>query len=396
MTDRTKRIIFLLAFLLSTAVIAFALYIVFFRSSPPPAIDTPPQTSQGTLPTIGEGTPVIPDLGQGGALPTPNTGTTTPTSLTESAVQYPTLMGGQVGYYDATDGRFYHVDAAGTITALSEAKFPNVTSTAWNTNGTKAVLEFPDGSNIVYDFTTNEQVTLPSHWEDFSFSPTGDEIAAKSLGLDAKSRYLVISSADGSHVQAVQPLGTNESLVQISWSPNNQIIAFANTATNGTGLDGKTLIPIGKNQENFKGISVEGRGFMPKWSPDGRTLLYSSHGDYSSERPLLWLADGSAGTVGEGRRDLGLYTWADKCTFANTTTLYCAVPQGIPANAALIRERWRTAPDTLYRIDVASGRSEVAMTFSESTSMEDLLIDTTGGILFFRNVQTGALDKVTL
>lgn len=398
MTERTKRAIYIVAFILSCAVIMFGLYVAFFRSSAPPTEEEPSTTIGGNLPTAGEGTPSENTPGTGGQLPPSNT-TNPPitTTLTSSSVQYPTLSGNGVGYYDENDGRFYRIDEFGNVIALSSATFPKVESATWNENGSKAVLEFPDGSNIVYDFNTQTQVTLPNHWKDFQFSPNTDEIAAKSIGLDINNRYLLVSNSDGSRVKAIQPLGENADLVQISWAPNNQVIAFSDTSKNlSGGLNQNVIVPIGQNQENLKGISVEGRGFMPKWSPDGKTLLYSSHGQFSNEKPLLWIVSGDVGSLGESRRNLNLNTWADKCTYANTTTLYCAVPQGLPSNAALIRGNWRTAQDSLYKVDVTSGKVEIVQSFTEPTSMEQLMVDPTGTNLFFQNIQTGTLDKLAL
>ncbi len=397
MTERTKRVIYIVAFILSCVVIAFGLYVAFFRSTAP-TTEEPVVTTGGTLPTAGEGVPSEGTPGIGGQLPPADT-TTTPatTSLTNRNVQYPTISGNGVGYYDENDGKFYRIDEFGNVIALSSKTFPKVESATWNENGSKAVLEFPDGSNIIYDFDTQTQVTLPNHWEDFQFSPNTDEIAAKSIGLNVDNRYLLVTNADGSQTKAVQALGENADLVQISWAPNNQVIAFSDTAQNQAGgLDQMTILPVGMNQENLKGLTIQGRGFMPKWSPDGKTLLYSSHSDFSNEKPLLWLVNGSIGSLGESRQNLNLNTWADKCTFANATTLYCAVPQGIPANTALIRGKWRTAQDVLYKVDITSGKVELAQTFTEPTSMEQLMIDPTGTNLFFNNLQTGTLDKLAL
>jgi len=135
----------------------------------------------------------------------------------------------------------------------------------WNSDANKAVMEFPDGSNIVYDFDNETQVTLPNHWEEFDFSPVRDEIAAKSIALDPNNRYLVSTSADGSNVKNLQALGENEKKVQVNWSPNDQVVAFADTAGSISGdLDRKMIVPVGKNGENFKGLIVERMGFMQK------------------------------------------------------------------------------------------------------------------------------------
>jgi hypothetical protein len=58
----------------------------------------------------------------------------------------------------------------GAIKQMADQVFYNVTDVTWAKNKDKAVLKLVDDSKIVYDFQTKKQVTLPSHWDDFSFS----------------------------------------------------------------------------------------------------------------------------------------------------------------------------------------------------------------------------------
>ena len=89
-------------------------------------------------------------------------------------------------YYNANDGKFYHLTSDGQIKEMSEQTFYNVNKVTWANNTDKAVLEYPDSSKIVYDFDKQKQTTLPKHWEEFSFSPDGGQIAAKAWGYPRK------------------------------------------------------------------------------------------------------------------------------------------------------------------------------------------------------------------
>lgn len=409
MDDRLKRALGITAFALSTIGIGTALYFTFFRAADVPLatetpIDVPPVGSTGSLPGPGGAAgdrPVAGGTTAGGLPPAAtvaNGGVTQTTTLTSSAVTQTALSGDgkSVNFYDDADGRFYKVDAEGNVNRLSDRSFPEVQAATWSDTSDKAVLEFPDGSNVVYDFENETQVTLPSHWEDFDFAPTGNQIVAKSLAVDPGNRWLVTVNADGSNARAFQALGDNESKVQVAWSPNDQVVAFSDTGGSQGAADRRMIIPLGKNQENLKGLIVEGYGFLPSWSPDGSRLLYSAAGDYSDTKPLLWAVDGNANTIGQNRRSLGLNTWADKCTFASGTTIYCAVPRELPENAGLQRSLYRNVPDTIYQADLATGRTSLVAIPATDTVMERLQVSADGKELFYTNASTGQLERVAL
>ncbi len=408
MDDRLKRALGITAFALSTVGIGTALYFTFFRTAPVPvAVEPVPEQSPtgptGSLTPSGDagartGTTGPTGTGLPPAAAVANGGLTQTTALTAGAVLQTALSsdGQGVNYYDAADGRFYKVDGEGNVVRLSDKAFPQVQQATWDAGADKAVLEFPDGSNIVYDFENETQVTLPSHWKDFDFAPTGNQIIAKSIAVDPSNRWLVTVNADGSNARAFQALGDNEGKVKVAWSPNDQIVAFSDTGESQGAADRRMIIPLGKNQENLKGLIVEGYGFLPNWSPDGSKLLYSAAGDYSDAKPLLWAVDGNANTIGANRRSLGLNTWADKCTFATTTTLYCAVPRDLPENAGLQRSLYKNLPDTVYQADLSTGRTSLVAIPSSDTTMERLQVSKDGSELFYTNASTGQLEHLKL
>ncbi len=410
MSERTKRILLIVGFVLSVAVIAFLLYFAFFRT-PTPQIPITPTTTTGQQPSTGfpssaTGAPSTIGTEQTGeqtGLPTADTvakgGLTQTTELTTGPVSSPTLSGdgSSMNFYDKNDGKFYRIDAEGKLVALSDKKFPSLEKATWNKDSEKAVLEFPDGSNVVYDFGAQSQVTLPKHWEGFNFSPVDDQIVAKSVGLDPNNRSIVITNADGTNIKSVQPLGENQDKVQINWSANDQVIAFADTATDTEGgIDQKIIYPIGKNQENFKGLAIEGINFASKWSPDGKKLLYSAAGSYSNYRPLLWVVDGTASSMGKNRKSLSLNTWVDKCTFASPTIAYCAVPIDLPENAGLQPDLYSNLPDSVYKLDIGTGTSTLVGIPEGGKMMKNLFITKDQSLLYYTDNVTGRLETMKL
>ncbi len=409
MSERTKRILLIIGFIISVIVIAFLLYFGFFRTPPTPSVSEQPlpgaEFPLGGLPSSLEGAPgtIQPGIGTEPGLTQADEiargGETQTTQLTTGPVFNPTLSGdgSSINFYDETDGKFYRIGKDGAIEVLSEKEFPAVQNVAWDKDAQKAILEFPDGSNVVYDFANETQVTLPKHWEDFDFSPTTDELIAKSIGIDPQNRWLVVSNANGSNVKSIQALGENEAKVQVNWSPNNQVVAFSDTAEGLGSFDRRTVIPLGKEQENFKGLTVEGLGFKSQWSPDGKKLLYSVSGAYSNYRPLLWVVDATSSSMGENRKSLSLNTWVDKCTFSpSQPTALCAVPQGLPPNAGLQPAAFSGYPDALYEVNLETGATKLLAIPTGEKEMKNLFLTADESTLYFTNADTGTLEYVKL
>ncbi|MBI4592322.1 hypothetical protein HY733_02655 [Candidatus Uhrbacteria bacterium] len=407
MTERTKKLLLVGGFIVSVFAIAFVLYTLFFQPSPPePTVEGGEEALTSGLPSSIEAQ--IRELqeeqaqeGVGGleeADEVARGGLTQTTELTTGAV-YNVVLGADgksMNYYNATDGRFYTIDEDGNVVALSDTQFPDAENVDWNKDSNKALIEFPDGSNIIYNFDTEKQVTLPEHWEDFDFSPTTDEVIAKSIALDPQNRWLVVTSDDGSRTQSIQALGENEDKVDVNWSPNDQVVAFANTGTSiQGGLDRQVIYPVGKNKENFKGLVVEGLGFDSLWSPNGKQLLYSVAGTYSSNKPLLWIVSATSSTMGDDRQSLGFNTWVDKCTWSSATTIYCAVPLDLPPNAGLQRSLYQNEPDALYKLDLGNGTSTLVAIPEEETSMNNLQVSDDEASLYFTNT-SGQLELLRL
>ena len=364
-----RRIVAILGFVLVILFLGWVLYALFFAA---PALQNGNALPTGTgpgggLPTVGPGE--RPSGGAGGPTGLPPIGTTpTPAGVSPRATGGPTEVtplvaspttaptigadGQSLVYYQPNDGHFYRIRPDGTASLLSDAKFFNVEQITWSSNRNEAVLEYPDGSNIVYDFQKKSQVTLPKHWQNFSFSPDGNQLAFKSLGVDRDSRWLGVAGIDGANAQALEPLGDNESKVTVDWSPNRQMVGYTREAT---GLDQQDIFFIGLHQENFRSMSVPGIGFRGQWTPGGDQLLYSVSSSLSDYKPVLWVAGASGDSIGANRHSLGITTWADKCAFASTDNIICAVPQSLPTGSGLAPGVADTIPDNLYQINLSTG-----------------------------------------
>ncbi|MDO8582292.1 MAG: hypothetical protein Q7S16_05480 [bacterium] len=360
---------------------------------------TPITQAPGTTPETGTGAPQAgaPTLPSEIISPIATGGLTEVTTLVQAQVTAPTLAenGKDLAYYNRDDGKFYRITPDGNAVPLADQAFKDVESVAWAPDTSKAILEFPDGANILYDFDTKKQATLPKHWEDFAFSGTSDKIAFKSIGLDPEDRWLAVANPDGSGTVPVEPMGENGDKVTVHWSPNQSMIATFTESRDGRR---QNLFFVGQNGENFKLAVLEGRQFSGKWTPDGDRMLYSVYSSLSDYKPSLWIVDAAPGTSGENREQLGLQTWADKCTIArDNTTAYCAVPKVLPEGAGIVREVAKDIADDFYRVDLKTGtKTFIASPAGEDITAQNLALSQDGQNLFFTDTKTGTLKKMQL
>ncbi len=412
MSDRLKRVLFIVFFVLLVIGIGIGLYFVFFRSAPvqPGATTGGEATSTlgGTLPSAGAGgAQQIGGAGGPGALPAAGTvpgaagvgaaGQPRTTLLVESVSQQvaPTAQGDGARFYNPVDGKFYRALPDGRVIALGDVSFPNVESVAWGNTSDQAILTFPDGSKIHYDFTTKTQTTLPAHWDDFNFSTDDQSIIAKSEAVSPESRFLVIADPNGKNPQAVQALGDNGDLVHADWTGNDQIVAYSETG-DALGYDRQQIILIGKNNEDFRGLVVEGRGFQPLWSPSGQKILYSAWTVDNGYKPELWVSGGSPDNINANRVKLELQTWADKCAWQNDDTLYCAVPENLPQGAGLQPDLFTTLEDRIVKIDLKTGQKTDLGKPDGNPSVKSPVVTKDGSALLYTDASTGKLYSFKL
>jgi len=402
-----KKIALVIGFLILAIIIGYFIFIIFFKSNSQviPTNTGNEQTQTGTLPESGVGNTETQN-NEGGQLPDStstqnnNNGEQGKLATVEdissdmsiNAADSNISTSGQMRFYNENDGKFYKIDETGKAVALADKKFVGAQNVTWSETSNKAIIEFPDGSKIRYNFDTKEQVTLPKHWQDFAFSPSGDKIVAKSMALDPDNRWLVVSNDDGSQAKQIEELGENGDKVISSWSPNNQTVAMY---VENIDFDRKEVYFIGQNKENFKTIVTEGRGFEPQWSPRGDELLYSVYSSRSEYKPELWITNAQGDNIGANRRPLEINTWANKCTFSSSS-LYCAVPQSLEKGSGMFPELANNTPDILYRIDPSTGNKEMINLGNSSYTMKNLTVSPDGSYLYFTDSSTNRLRRIKL
>lgn len=405
---RYQKIFFLIAFSGVTVLIGYFIWKFFFQAivEPKPII---PDSSSGGLPTAGSSSPVTGEFTGPGTLPgeerpsgvDPNSpsgiasgGLTSTEKISNDVVKGPSATSdGKVQYYNENDGHFYRIDANGKTNLLSDKIFYDVDKINWSPDNNKVVLEYPDGSNILYNFSTGKQVTIPAHWQDFSFSPDSNRLVSKSIGLDPSNSWLVISNDDGSNPIALEKIGTNANTVYPSWSPNQSIVAMY---TKGVDFNRQEVFFVGENSENFKSTIIEGRGFESQWSAEGDRLLYSVYNSSDGMNPKLWIVNANPDSIGQSRISLDLATWSSKCTFATNEEIYCAVPDQLPEGAGLFPELADRTQDSLYKIDLKTGTKKLVAIPDGAYNISNIIVPKNQNDLFFTDKQSGNLYKIDL
>ncbi len=408
-----RRLFLIIAFGLGIVVLGFLLYLSFFRSPMPQANGNGNGNVNGVLPNV-NGSVNRPVGNANGALPNVNSRntnatanvnagpstvadggeTTVQTLVSQNAYQTVVDAQGNLRYYDKVTGQFYKLDANGNLVPLSGVKFPDAESVTWSPSRNQVIVAFPDSSKIFYDFETKKQATLPKEGENFSFAPTGNQIAFKFNATNPDDRYLVVSNADGTSITPVESLGENGDKVQVSWSPNDQVIA---TYTPGLNSTSQEVYFVGKNGENFKSTITEGRGFEGQWSPSGQYMVYSTYSADSNFNPVLHIVNGQGETIGADNRSLDLQTWSDKCTFSKSgASLYCAVPNStqLKTGSGIYRDQAATVPDTFYRVNLQDGSVQqiavpVGTDGSRQFSAVNLGLSPDGSKLYFTDASSG-------
>jgi hypothetical protein len=125
-------------------------------------------------------------------------------------------------------------------------------------------------------------------------------------------------------------------------------------------------------------------------------LLYSIYSSANDLKPSLWIVNAQGENIGAGRRNLGLETWANKCTFANTEDIYCAVPQNLEKGAGLFQDLANFTTDAIYKINTQSGTTKLIAVLDKSFTISDIVVSKDKKTLFFVDKRTSAVHKIDM
>ncbi len=413
MNERLKRALIITGFVLVVIGMFVVIYFVFFRSTDQLNGNTNQPGNINGLPNANNGNRNASTGSNVNSLPVTNTSASGPSkyadggaTLVETVVNTPVAgqtvsNTGSLQYYDRQTGKFFQVSADGMSTkVMTDAIYKDLDTVTWDPSGTKAILQFPDGSKVLYNFATKKQSTLPRELDNFSFSPTGSQIVSKYL--DAKhldNQWLMVSNPDGTGSQSVEQLAENADKVIAAWSPNNAVVGTYERSSTSSSSD---IIFLGKNNENYPLVTVDGKGFTPNWSPDGSKILYSVYSDDTNNAAHLYIMNGDVNTLGQNIIDLNLNTSANKCAFSQDNyTIYCAVPYYTVENSGPIPSLGYSVPDNLYAIDMLRGTTTLLARPVDEHSLQQYSVGSIRlsgdeSAIYFTDANTGKLHRILL
>lgn len=402
-----KTISIILGFIMVVLFLGYIIYSVFFREAKKPTglvnvngvlvnagelplanenVNRPPTANVNAVAQL----PVVSEVAKGGA--------TLTKELVDKSVDAVTIIGNNLRYYDKETGQFYQISPDGKIkTLLSDELFPDVKEIAWSPDASQAVLTFPDGTNILYNFSNKTQATLPKEFKEIRFSPSGAELGFEYVTTNPDNNFLGVSKPNGSEIQRVELLGDKSRDVQVSWSPTSQVMA---TFRKGSGAETQEVYFIGLHGENFKLLNVEGRGFENQWSKSGDQLLYNVRSASTNYNPELWVVDYGADKTGQRPINTGLKTWSSKCAIGGSAA-FCGVPNYLPRGSGLYPELAKDSSDDFYKIDFRTGsKTKLASPVTEnrigSFNAKKVYLSPDESILYFIDNNTGKLHSIKL
>ncbi|MFC1613324.1 hypothetical protein ACFL23_03245 [Patescibacteria group bacterium] len=409
MISSYRKTIIVIFFILISLLLGFFIFYFFFYSPAVAPVITPiepdleiitglPETTEGerveydievveTIEDISAEELHLSEIATGGITKTAN--------LYESPLYESALApnGQDIVSYDKITGKFIRITADGRVDLMSDKIFHNVEKVTWSPNKDIAILEYPDGANISYNFITKKQITLPKHWQDFSFSPANNKIVAKSISEYPEHNWLITSNIDGSDIKAIEHLGENGDNVYTSWSPNNQVIAMYAESKD---FNSQKLFFFGPNDEKHPLTMIEGYNFESKWTKTGDKLLYNVYNSASNFKPTLWTVVTSGENFSRYRKKLDVQTWSNKCAFASNEYIYCAVPESLPDGSGIYPEVADQIPDNIYKINIATGAKKIIARPEDNAVISEIIISEDEKYLYYTDKNTGMLKKMLL
>ena len=408
LSEKQKNILYVVGAFLCIIFLGYLIYIIFFKAEP---ADEGYVNINGELINISE----LPNANENvnrevvvnenvnqPTLPSISTvargGNTLVTEITAAPTIGASTIGDFTYYYDPLTGKFYRITASGERIELGDGvTYKGALSVVWSPDGSQALIEFLDGSNILYDFQSKTQATLPKEIEEVEFSAKGEQIGFEYVTGNPDTSFIGVSKPNGSEIRNVQMLGDKEASVDIEWSPTSEVVATFRENSSGTT---QNVFFVGLEQENFKALKVEGRGFDGQWTEDGEQMIYSVYSGVTNHNPTLWIANARGDATGTGKVNTGLATWADKCAVTGDSA-YCAVPTSLPKGSGMARELSYDVPDNFWKINLNTGSktliaNPVLEDGSGSFSADRVMVSSSEDRLYFTDSNSGRLHSINI
>lgn len=298
-----------------------------------------------------------------------------------------------IRFIERATGNIYETSPTSTATTrLTNTTIPRIQEVVWPTPDQLFVRYLRDGGGDVIE-TFAGHIVMPTATSTSdgelrgSFLPTNiaQMTAAGSGGLfyltEGVGARGIVSSFDGSAKEQIFSSPIRDWLAE--WVDADTILL---TTKASNGVLGHALF-LSTTSGSLTPVLVDLPGLTT--NVEGDFILYSIHQGQSAVLTAYNLSDGTKTT-------LPVSTLAEKCTArgVDSTTILCAVPKSI--TGTLLPDEWYQGVfgtnDTIQEIDLTTATARFILepsTYGTSLDAIDLIVDSTGHYLLFRDKRTG-------
>jgi hypothetical protein len=375
-------------FLLIVITLGFLIFSKYVGKKSPVASNPGALTTASTSPTNANGA--------NAASTTPLTGT--PASgviqLSTDQVVSPALFfnGQGITYFD-NQGNLYQAslqDNNGQLQLADKKQLnipikSNITNILWPAKGNDFIARFTNSSGqpaySYFNSTTQTYTDLPSQVQSVDWMPSGTQIMY--IWWQNNKGTLKIGNPDATNYQNLAAVYKNDDEVHVS-PDGSQLLIFEN---NNPATD-NPINSVTTDGKIWKTLVSDGQNFGVLWSPDGQKFLFGKK-DLNTQAYQLWVYNLTSGEL----VNLGLFTTPSKAVWASdSNTVYAAVPSSAPAAGSN-----SLTADTFFSIDTTTlGKTQYNSGITAPIDAIDLLLNSTGDKLIFKNAQDGGLYYLNL
>lgn len=360
------------------AIIAVGMIILAFRKVAPPRQDVlfPPPTTDGKIepPKQQKQQPSLLGLTQ---------------ILKESVAGFAVTKDG-IRFIERATGNVWETDArAATTTIVSNTTIPYIFDVSWSFDANAAVIRYREEETIKTSLAqfvkgSTKGVLLPDNITSFSFSPDRPRL----FYLVRADNELVGIAANTDNSNQSEILRLPFADFEARWITPREISFLTKPSGEAEGFLYRYRIDEASFEKIIGGIF----GLEALWSENGSKILFSQF-NQSTKRPQLAVYDIKQNKT----QNLSIDGLANKCSWFDDDTVYCAIPTLIPQGT--YPDDWFSGSvsfsDNIVKIKISKNEKNIVKALG-SIDVANLLISQDKKYLYFQNKKDGSLWSLSL
>lgn len=374
-----KRLIILIAVIVGIIIIAgVVLWLIFAPEEVAPIVKKEPQEEIITA-------PIVP----------PAEAEYTIFKLSDTAAVSPALSGNKVLYYSKTNGIVWENDFENkSPRSITNVVIPDIISAVWSPDRTLTISAYQEKGavkKVLFDFISRKASQLDARIKSINFAQDQNKVAYQMIDSATDTNAIYTSDPDGLNSKNI--FSTRSENLKIYW-PAKDMMAFA-TSPSGLVHGSAFTKKISDLSSGLSKLASGIYGLTIKFSPKGDKVLYSQTDQYGHTPRLSLIKN-------EIAQNLNINTLSDKCAFAESGNIYCAVPRVINGSLVLPDDFYKNTADfsdVFFKIDASVNRSAMLLDprdFKYDFNASDIIISPNEDYLIFINKKDGLLYSIRL